>query len=208
MQLDAELPAEPRVLTVRRAVHGAGRALARDESGVTLVELLTASVLALIVIGAGVMVFTASIRSQPKASARSAQIQDARTTMERATREVRQATGLATGTVATAQQLSVLTYVKSATCGGSSASAATLCRVTYTCTAGICMRTERNPDGTGSAPAEQVVSGLSSSDVFGYEPPSSPDPDYITLTLAFPADGGDDAITLQDAVALRAPGAP
>ncbi len=181
-----------------RALKSGARRLAREEDGFTLVELLVASVLGLIVVGAAVMMFTAGIKSEPRAASRSAQIQQARTTMERVTRELRQGSSVPT---ATTSQLSILTWVKSATCGGASSTTAIQCQVTYTCT-GACMRTERNPDGTGSGPAEQVVSGLSGSPVFSYTP-SAAEPAHVGVTLQFPAGGGEDAISLQDGVTLR-----
>ena len=51
----------------------------------------------------------------------------------------------------------------------------------------------------------QVVSGLSSNNVFSYTPPTSTAPAYVGVTLAFPAKGGTDAITLSDGAALRNP---
>ena len=54
----------------------------------------------------------------------------------------------------------------------------------------------------GTTTTEQLVSGLSSSAVFGYSPDSA-NPDYVTMRLVFPAEGGDDAVTLEDGVDLR-----
>jgi len=175
------------------------RALARQDRGFTLVELLVATILGLIVVGGGVTVFTVSMNNQPRISSQSAAIQQARTSMDRLTRELRQGSTVST---ATASQLSIVTYVHSATCGGAAASTARTCRVTYTCTAGTCTRTEANPDGSSPGPAVQVVSGLSSTSVFNYLP-SSTAPTYVGVTLAFPATGGDHAITLSDGAATR-----
>ncbi len=114
--------------------------------------------------------------------------------MERMTRELRQG---ATVQTATATQLSIVTYVHSQTCGGSSASTAIPCRVTYTCTAGACTRTEAKPDGTSPGPAVTVVSGLQNSNVFTYSP-NSRAPAYVGVSFAFAA-GGQNAITLSAA---------
>ncbi len=38
--------------------------------------------------------------------------------------------------------------------------------------------------------------------MFGYSP-SSADPDYVSMRLVLPAEGGDDAVTLDDGVDLR-----
>jgi type IV pilus assembly protein PilW len=176
--------------------------LRTESDGFTLVELLVATILALVVIGAAVTAFTASIRSQPRVSSQAAAIQHARFTMERMVRELRQGSTVPS---ATASQLSMVTNVDSATCGGSASSTAISCRVTYTCSSGACTRTEAKPDGTSPGPAVQVVQGLSSSNVFAYTPGTTTAPAYVAVTLAFPAKGGTDAITLSDGAALRNP---
>jgi len=82
------------------------RGQGEHEAGFTLVELLIAGISGLVVVGAAVTVFVASIRSEPDISSRAAQIQQARTTMERLTRELRQGSGIA---VASPSQLSLNT---------------------------------------------------------------------------------------------------
>jgi hypothetical protein len=78
------------------------------------------------------------------------------------------------------------------------------CRVTYTCTGGTCTRVEAQPTGASPGPAEQVVTGLSSSSVFTYFP-NSGEPSEVTLLLTFPADTGDDSITVRDSATFRNP---
>jgi prepilin-type N-terminal cleavage/methylation domain-containing protein len=173
--------------------------MARQGRGFTLVELLVATILGLVVIGGGVTVFTVSMNNQPRINSQSAAIQQARTSMERLTRELRQGSTVST---ATASQLSIVTYVHSATCGGASASTSISCRVTYTCTAGACTRTEAQPNGSSPGPAVSVVSGLSSNNVFNYSPSASA-PTYVGATFSFSATGGQDAITLSDGAATR-----
>ena len=53
----------------------------------------------------------------------------------------------------------------------------------------------------------QVVSGLSSANVFSYTPPTSTAPASVGVTLSFAAQGPNQGITLSDAAALRNPGA-
>ena len=67
-----------------------GREILMEPGGFTLVEMLLATVLSMIVIGGAVMAFTASIRSQPQIDAQAHAIAQARTTMERIVRELRQ----------------------------------------------------------------------------------------------------------------------
>ncbi len=179
------------------------RTTSTDDRGFTLPELLVATVLGLLVIGAAVTAFTGAIQSQPRVNSQAAAIQRARTTMERITRELRQGSSVPS---ASASQLSIITYVHSATCGGAASNASISCRVSYSCSGGTCTRTEAKPDGTSPGPAVQVVTGLSTSNVFSYTPPSSNAPAYVGVTLALPAQGGTDAITLSDGSALRNPG--
>jgi prepilin-type N-terminal cleavage/methylation domain-containing protein len=179
----------------------------RDELGFTLPELLVATVLGLIVIGAATMAFTSAVRNQPALTSRANQIQQARTMMERITREIRQ--GSTVPTTPNASQLTLVTYVHSASCGGAAATTAIQCRVTYSCSAppsGRCTRTERNPNGSGSAPPVTVVSGISSNSVFGYQP-SVTAPTYVSVTLAFRSSSGANAVTLTDGAAFRNPSA-
>jgi len=180
------------------------RRIASEESGWTLTEMLMAAAAGVALLGTSTMIFTAAIKSQPRATSRGADIEQARTTMERITRELRQGWSVPT---ATSSQLAILTYVKSATCGGAQSSTSRACRVTYTCTSTSCSRVESNPDGTGPGPSELVVSGFSGPAAFTYAPDSS-DPDHVTVVLSFPTADGEDAITLSDGVALRNPGAP
>jgi prepilin-type N-terminal cleavage/methylation domain-containing protein len=175
-----------------------------DERGFTLPELLVATVLGLMVIGAAAMAFTSAVRNQPALTQRANQIQQARTTMERMTREIRQ--GSTVPTTPTTSQLTLITYVHSASCGGGAATTAIQCRVTYTCTAGRCTRIERNPNGSGSAPPVTVVTGLSSNSVFSYQP-SAAAPTYASVTLAFPSRSGANGVTLTGGAAFRNPSA-
>jgi type IV pilus assembly protein PilW len=177
----------------------AARKAAGGQHGFTLPELLVALVLGLLVVGTGVMVFSASVRTQPGLQERGNSIQEARTSMERLVREVRQGSEVL---VAGSHQLSLLTYVSSVVCGGNPGGTAIPCRVTYTCTAGSCIRVEALPNGSSPGPSETVVTGLSGGDVFEYSPVSEPVNVSVTFSFTAPAPG-DDAITLEDGATLR-----
>ena len=171
----------------------------RDEEGFTLVEVLVATVLSMIVIGAAVTVFTVSLASQARVRTQSAGIQEARTVMEQMTRELRQGSSVPS---ASASQLSVITYVHDTTCGTTTP----VCRVTYSCTsAGTCSRTVSAPDGSSPGSPVQLISGLSGNNVFAYTPPTSDAPASVGVTLTIPASDGSNAITLTDAATLRNP---
>jgi prepilin-type N-terminal cleavage/methylation domain-containing protein len=180
------------------------RRLRGEEAGFTLTELLVAMMITLFAFGAALMLLNIALETQPRLSDRAAAIQQGRVWVERLTRELRQ--GATVAGSPTASQLSFLTYVGHSSCGGTATGPSIQCLVTYSCTAGTCSRTERNPNGSGSAPAQRMVTGLLSSNVFSYTPTSSA-PEYVGVSLAFPAtdDPGEteDAVTLQDGVNLR-----
>ena len=171
------------------------------EEGFTLVELLVATTIGLVVVGVAVMVFTAGLHSQSRATSESSAVQQARTAMERIVRELRQGSGIVAGTTPTAAQLSFVTYVDS-TCAGGASSTANQCSVTYSCAGGTCTRRVATPTGASPGPAAQVVTGLASNNVFSYSPSASA-PTYVTVNLAFPDNGGGNAITLSDGAAFR-----
>jgi Tfp pilus assembly protein PilW len=179
----------------------------RREDGITLIELMIAMALGLVVIGAVTTMVIGGLHRQPREEQRSAAVQRARTTMERITRELRQGTSVP---AASATQLSIVTYVDQATCAGGASPNAVLCRVTYTCSAGICSRTVARPDGSSPGAATRVADGLSSSSVFSYAASggsctlaSATQPTGVCIKLAFPGSGGGNAITLEDGVGLR-----
>jgi Tfp pilus assembly protein PilW len=175
-------------------------ALRREEHGLTLVELMIAAALGLVVIGGALTMFVGTIRSQPRDTSKVAAIQQARTTVDRITRELRQ--GWETPT-ALPSQLAIDTYVKAATCGGAAASTSIPCRVTYTCSGTTCTRVVAQPDGSAPGPAVQVASGLAGANVFSYLP-SAADPSYVGVSFAFTTSGGQ-PFTLGDGVTLRNP---
>jgi type II secretory pathway pseudopilin PulG len=180
---------------------GARRAVQRlrDQRGFTIAELLVATLIALSVAVAGMTLVVTMVRSQPGMSERAGLVQQGRTMLESLSRELRQGESVLSPT---SSGLSVLTYVNSATCGGAHSTTAILCRVTYACNSTSCTRAERNPDGSGTAPARQVVRGITGPNVFSYQGTSG-DPSYVGIRLVFPAEDGSEAITLDDGAALR-----
>lgn len=172
--------------------------LRREERGLTLIELLVAASVGLVVVGGALTMFMSGIRSEPRTASKVMAIQQARVTVDRITRELRQ--GLETPTTLSSQ-LAIVTYVKAATCGGAAASTSIPCRVTYTCSAGSCDRVVAKPDGTAPGPSVKVATGLASTSIFSYAP-SAKDPTYVGVALSFTSDSGD-PITLSDGVALR-----
>jgi len=174
-------------------------ALRREERGLTLVELMIAAALGLVVIGGALTMFVGTIRSQPRDTSKVAAIQQARTTVDRITRELRQ--GLEVVPTPSSSQLGIVTYVKVASCGGAPASTSIPCRVTYTCSGTTCTRVVAQPNGSAPGPAVQVASGLATANVFSYLP-SAADPSYVGVSFAFSTSSGQ-PFTLGDGVTLR-----
>ena len=177
------------------------RTRSSSEAGFTLHELLMAAAASLIVFGGLITVMTVALRSEPRAAERSTEIMQGRAAMEQMTRELRQGATVISGTP---YELSLITFVNSATCGGASSETARTCRVIYECEAGVCTRTEQNPDGTGTAAAVEVLRGISEDAVFSYSPTPTT-ARYVGVRIEFPSQTGDDSITLTDGVALRNP---
>ena len=177
------------------------------ERGVTMTELLVFTMLLLGVLAAAMTLLIVAVRSQPRISDRNVAIQQGRVLQERFARELRQSSLVEQTPAPTSSSITFDTYVRRTQCGGAvetdPTKPAIACKVTYTCTAGACNRTEAPLPGQPGTPAtQQLVSGLSSSAVFGYSPDST-NPEYVTMQLVFPAAGGEDAVTLADGVDLR-----
>ncbi len=173
-------------------------AVRRSEGGFTLIELLVAATMGMVVLGGAVTVFIGAIHSEPRASSKVTAIQQGRVAVERITRELRQGVEVSTATPA---QLSLVTYVKQSPCGGAVATKARACRVTYACSAGGCSRTVEEPNGIPAGTTSQIVSGLSSGNVFTYSPDES-EPEYVGVALSFATQEGG-PVVIADGAALR-----
>jgi prepilin-type N-terminal cleavage/methylation domain-containing protein len=169
----------------------------RGEDGFTLVEVLTASVLGLLVVGIATTVFVAAVKSQPNLTTRGNSVSTARVTAERLVRELRQGRTVYT---ATASSLSFLTHLYNQSCGSASGG---FCRVTYTCSpSGSCTRVQARPDGSGAGTAATVISGLANGNVFSYLTGAG-GTNYVTITLQFPPINGGTGVKVTDGAALR-----
>jgi type II secretory pathway pseudopilin PulG len=179
---------------------------ATDEGGYSLVELLIAITIGLLLVGSTVSLFTTGVRGEPRVSERSAHIQEARTMAERISRELRLGSNALSPTPS---QLMILTYVPRAECGNPVPGPTQRCRIFYDCTTdGACTRTECGPNTiappTGCGASTRVVAGLADNQVFAFTP-RIPGQAFVSVRLAFPAADGEDAITIEDGVALRNP---
>lgn len=195
----------------RRVISRAG-----EEDGMTLIELLVASAMSVVLVGAVGSMLIGSMRAQPGISERSQSISEARWVLERMTREIRNGIRV---DQATSSSLSILTYVRRTTCGSgtapSSSTPAIKCQVTYQCTTTSCTRVEA-PEGQYTGTPRTLFSGINSSDVFCYVPSTEPDPltcgtgvsaaesTYVGVRLRLPNPDGDaTGLTVSDGVSLR-----
>jgi Tfp pilus assembly protein PilW len=159
-------------------------AVDRGEAGSTLVEVVFASALLLVVVGAFLAAFVSVQKSEAYVSGRSEALDDMRLTMARMTRDLRQGTVIAP--TSSASHLEVTTYVR-----GSEQP------VVY--------------DASGTSLTRQVASaaevelqgGLGSTAIFSYEP-SAENAEVVTITLTVvPPSAPDTTVTIDSEVRLR-----
>jgi hypothetical protein len=172
------------------------------EAGITLVELLVASAMGVVVLGAVGSLVISALRDQPRISEQAQTISTARWVLGRLTREIRDGVKV---DKATASEVSFETYVRHTTCGGTTPLAGTSpsirCEVTYTCTTMSCSRVEAAP-GVYTGTATPIFKGINSSNVFSYSP-SAAAATYIKVTLQMPNPSGPAALTVSDGASLR-----
>ena len=179
-------------------IREAAVSLRREEDGYTLIELLVASMMGIVVLGAAVMLFIGAVRSEPRTASKVAAIQQGRIAVERITRDVRQASSIPTYAPS---QLVLITYVRQSSCNGGAAATSIQCRVTYACDSGACTRTVSQPNGSSPGPSVTIVTGLVSSEPFVY-PEGSGEPAYVEAELAFETrEGGP--VVIADGAAAR-----
>jgi Tfp pilus assembly protein PilW len=186
-----------------------------DEAGLTLVELLVASAMSVVLLGAIGSMVISTMRVQPKISKSAQNVSSGRWVLDRMTRELRNGIRV---DQATASKLSFLTYVRHATCGGTTTLSSTVpsikCEVTYQCTATACTRTEA-ADGVYTGTARTMFTGISSSSIFCYVPSAETDPltcgaakapaevTYVSVRLNLPDPSGAGSLTVSDGASLR-----
>jgi hypothetical protein len=179
-----------------------GSRLLAGEAGLTLVELLVASTMGVVLMGAVGSLVISALRDEPAISQKAADVSTARYVMEGLTRELRQ--GIVVDKAA-ANSVSFQTYVRRSTCGGAamlpSTSPAIKCEVTYTCTSTACTRIESAPGSFTGTPVT-LVSGLANeATVFTYSP-SATAATYVGIKLNIAAPKGP-GTTISDGASLR-----
>lgn len=177
-------------------------ALRRAEEGFTLVELLVAVTIGMVVVGGAVTVMIGALHSGPRTESKVTAVQQGRVAVERITRELRQGIEVLDVPTPEADQLAFITYVKQSPCGGSPASTAQPCRVTYTCAAGACSRAVQEPGDSSAGTGVEVVNGLATANVFSYVLDGT-EPTYVGVELTFTTQEGSGPVVVADGAALR-----
>ena len=172
------------------------------QSGLTLIELLVASAMGVVLLGAVGSMVLGAMRAQPEVSKRSQNITTARWVLERLTREIRNGVRVDT---ALPNEMSFTTYLRHASCGNAESLAsntpAILCQVTYGCSATACTRIEAAP-GVETGTAKPVFEGIDDADVFSYEPDAE-NPTFVGISLHLPNPNGSADLTISDGASLR-----
>jgi len=187
------------------------------ESGLTLIELLVAATLSVVIVGAASSMLISAVKSQPKISERAQNVSKARYVLERVTREIRNGVVIR-GIAEDGSELELEASVRRTACGSGveedPEARAILCSITYSCSAGSCLRTEVDPDTEAGGSPTTLVSGLADDGVFSVEPsPSSEsgearkeeleEANYVGVRLKIPNPEGPGELSVSDGATLR-----
>jgi Flp pilus assembly pilin Flp len=191
--------------------------LQRDESGLTLIEMLVAAMMSVIIVGAGCAMLISAVKSQPGLSRKAQNVTTARYQLERVVREVRKAVKVEK---ATPTEVVLLTRTQRTSCGSTTKASPEVqrpqCRVTYRCSGTSCTRAEATEGGTQVGAAVLALSGLESANVFCFVPSTEADPSkcgpprtgegpptYVGVNLKVPNPEGPGLLTISDGATLR-----
>lgn len=186
------------------------------EAGMTLVEVLVATIMGLIVVGGATAMLISAVRDQPKQQKQAENIDTARFELERMTREIRNGVSV---TTSASDSVSFVAQLRRTTCGGpaptSSSAPPIQCQVLYSCTTSACTRTERDVGATSGGVTTTIVTGIDSAEVFCFVPSANTDPTecgsaqagksptFVGITLNVPNPSGPGSLTVSDGASLR-----
>jgi type II secretory pathway pseudopilin PulG len=186
------------------------------EAGMTLIELLVATIMGLIVVGGATAMLISAVRDQPKQQQQAENINTARFELERMTREIRNGVSV---TASASNSVSFVAQLRRTSCGGSvptSQSAPAIhCQLLYSCTTSACTRTERAVGATSGGVTTTIVTGIDSAEVFCFVPSTNADPTecgsaqtgksptFVGITLNVPNPSGPGSLTVSDGASLR-----
>lgn len=186
------------------------------EAGMTLIEILVATIMGLIVVGGATAMLISAVRDQPKQQQQAENVSTARFELERMTREIRNGVSV---TASSPSGVSFIARVRRKSCGGEVASGASepaiQCQIVYSCTTSACTRTERAVGETTGGVPTTIVNGIDSAEVFCFVPSANTDPTecgaakagtsptYVGITLNVPNPSGSGSLTITDGASLR-----
>ena len=189
---------------------------ARDQSGMTLIEMLVASLMSVIIVGASCAMLISAVRDQPALSKKAQNVTTARYQLERMVREIRNGVKLETTTPA---QVTLVARVRRVACGGavqtSSSAEPVQCRITYSCSGKACTRSEATLEGAPVGISTVAASGLGDTEVFCFVPSAEADPTecgppkaetsptYVGVNLEVPNPEGPGLLTISDGATMR-----
>lgn len=188
-----------------------------DESGMTLIEMLVASLMSVIIVGASCAMLISAVRDQPALSRKAQNVTTARYQLERIVRELRNSEVLET---ATPSEVELVSRVQRTTCGGSAqtdpAAEPIKCKVAYRCSGKTCIRSEATMEGSPVGTSAVALSGVGSTSVFCFVPSRETDPTqcgepptdgtiptYVGVNLQVPNPEGPGLLTIADGATLR-----
>jgi Tfp pilus assembly protein PilV len=192
-----------------------GSVAMRDQSGVTLIEMLVAALMSVIIVGAACAMLISAVRDQPALSRKAQNVTTARYQLERIVREIRNGVQLETTTAA---EVRLVARVRRISCGGAiqtdPKAEPVECRITYRCSGKSCTRGEATLGGTPVGTTTVALSGIGSTNVFCFVPSKAADPTqcgeadaeaptYVGINLAVPNPEGPGLLTISDGATLR-----
>lgn len=187
------------------------------ESGLTLIEMLVATLMSVIIVGAACAMLISAVKDQPGLSRKAQNVTTARYQLERVVREIRDAVKVEK---ATATEVELLTRTQRTTCGGSTKASPNVqrpqCRVTYRCVGATCTRSEATEGGVKVGTAVIALTGIQSTSVFCFVPSTETDPSkcgaprtgegpptYVGVNLQVKNPEGPGILTISDGATLR-----
>lgn len=188
----------------------------KDESGLTLIEMLVAALMSVIIVGAACAMLITAVKDQPGLSRKAQNVTTARYQLERVVREIRAAVKVEK---ATPTEVELLTRTQRTTCGGTTKASPSVqrpeCRVTYRCSGTTCTRSEATEGRVRVGTATIALTGIESPSVFCFVPSSEGDPSqcgsprsgtvptYVGVDLRVKNPEGPGLLTISDGATLR-----
>jgi Tfp pilus assembly protein PilV len=192
------------------------RADLRDETGLTLIEMLVAALMSVIIVGAACAMLITAVKDQPGLGRKAENVTTARYQLERVVREIRTAVKVEK---ASPSEVELLTKTQRTTCGAETKASPSVqrvqCRVTYRCSGSTCTRSEATEGKVPVGTSTTVLTGIESPSIFCFVPSEESDPSkcgsprsgtvptYVGMNLQVKNPEGPGLLTISDGATLR-----